>query len=339
MKETNRFVILMIMAVLVCTLIPISAYAKAYTERSDVDASMYTKYPRLIQRLNSIFDGNASIYRKKSMAASSLVNTCIGTYSVPDNKVTLYTGSAQKGNVNSGTSCWIYANGVYYTLFEETTGNGSAGPNSEMLNLSTKNKKISYENFVAWGVRSEPGALMKVDGRHWIILLDYDENKYCYLDGNGDAYGNGLIAVREYAWKDSYWKNVNFVIQPKHEYFYKLYGAQDSCDGDAIIPDYMSQCTEYLCYGSITMKKDAAAKSYPCSVATFKYSEDVGVAKKGQTYQVTRVYKNSAGNYWYKVDINGRTGYIYGGDCSHKAHGRYHGYYYTPDGKKLQYVN
>ena len=173
MHKRNSLKTLCVFLTLLClaALVPQSAKAKVYTDRNDIDGSMYTNRPALISKLNAVFDGNASIY--KDSKCTSRVDTRIGTKSVPNDGIYKYAGTY--GKTNKGTSCWIYANGIYYTLFGELTGSGKAEKNSEKLTVDGT-KKMTFANFESWGVRPEPGALIRVDG-HSIILLKYDSSK------------------------------------------------------------------------------------------------------------------------------------------------------------------
>ena len=191
---------------------------KWITDRSKVNGSDYTKSVVLAEKLNSIFDGNASVYSNKN--CTKLVNTKIGTSNVPNNDVTQYVGPYGGSAINSGTSCWIYANGVYYTLFGECTASGTAGKNSVKLNInSTTNKKGTYNNFKAWGVRQGVGALIRAND-HSMIVLSYDANQLTILDGNGDY--KGLVSIRVRTW-DEISFNVEYIIQHKEDYYNSLY--------------------------------------------------------------------------------------------------------------------
>lgn len=196
------------------------------TDRAAVDGSYYTTSPALAEELNAIFDGNASIYADK--ACTTPVETELGTSPVKNNGVRKYVGAEDGTMIDMGTSCFVYANGVYYTLFGETTGSGEAGENSEKLNI-TGSKRASYENFKAWGVRQGAGALIRASG-HSMILLDYDEHAITYLDGNSD--GRGLISVNKEPWDQFFYSHVSYIIQPKDHHYASLYGA-GMC-GDAL---------------------------------------------------------------------------------------------------------
>ena len=195
------------------------------TDRAAVDGSHYTTSPTLAAELNAIFDGDANIYADK--ACTTPVTTKLGTSPVKNNGVRKYVGTEDGTMIDMGTSCFIYANGVYYTLFGETTGEGEAGENSEKLNI-TGSRRASYENFKAWGVRRGTGALIRASG-HSMILLDYDEHSITYLDGNGD--GKGLISVNKDTWENFFYSYVSYIIQPKDHHYDSLYGAGMCADG------------------------------------------------------------------------------------------------------------
>ena len=189
------------------------------TDREEVDGSDYTSSAILASALNDIFDGNANVYYDAEFTKP--VNTELGSSQVPNNGVNKYVGPYGENEDNVGTSCWIYANGVYYTLFGECTGNGTAGENSEKLDLScSENYNFSYENFLLWGVRPEPGALIRTRCGHSLVILDYDTEGITILDGNGN--GKGLVAIRQMSW-DSQSFRARYIIQPTQTYFDILY--------------------------------------------------------------------------------------------------------------------
>ena len=85
----------------------------------------------------------------------------------------------------------------------------------------------------------------------------------------------------------------------------------------ALEKEYLdSECTAYPAYLSLCAKNSTAyIKSLPCSQATNKNSNNVKRTEKGESLKAIGLYKNSAGNYWYRVILSdGRAGYIYAGD-------------------------
>lgn len=189
------------------------------TDRALVKGSDYTDDPTLAAALDSIFDGKANVYYDSD--CTRMVDTTIGTYRVPNNGVFKYVGPYGDDQLDMGTSCWIYANGVYFTLFEEGTGLGTAGENSEKLDLmTTENRNITYDNLVAWGVRPGVGALVRTREGHSMIILAYDEERLTILDGNGD--GKGLVSIRVRTW-DRVWCRASYIIQPTQDYMEEHY--------------------------------------------------------------------------------------------------------------------
>ena len=189
------------------------------TKREEVDGSDFTSSVKLAATLNDIFDGHANVYYDPEF--TRMVDTALGTSRVPNNGVNRYVGPYGDQEDNVGTSCWIYANGVYYTLFGECTGNGEAGTNSEKLELrGSGNYNFSYENFVSWGVRPEPGALIRTRCGHSLVILDYDQEYVTILDGNGN--GKGLIAIRKMKWDHQTFR-AKYIIQPTQTHFDILY--------------------------------------------------------------------------------------------------------------------
>lgn len=222
---TKRILLILPMLLWVLAFPAMAADAKTtvITDPAAVNGHDYTASTLLAERLNAIFDGNASIYSDKSCTA--LVDTTLGLSPMRNNGIRKYVGSAGEAAVETGTSCFIYASGVYYTLFGEPTGSGEAGENSESLNLrQTADRTMCYENFRAWGVRQGVGALIRASG-HSMILLDYDADTITVLDGNGD--GQGLVAIRVQPWEKVF-GSVSYIIQPT-EHFYSALTANGMC--------------------------------------------------------------------------------------------------------------
>ena len=185
------------------------------TDTSSISGSDYTDSPALAEKLDAIFEGDAGVYYDYS--CSSPVKTPLGSSPVKNNGIYMYASPVNDAAVDIGTSCWIYAQGVYHSLFGESTDGG----NSEELYLNnTASRALTYGNLRAWGVRPMPGALIRASG-HSMILLHYDADTITYVDGNGD--GNGLVAVRICSW-DRMGEYVEYIIQPESDHYAKLYG-------------------------------------------------------------------------------------------------------------------
>ena len=212
----------------VFTATDVSAEYTLITDREEISGSDYTNSPALAEQLDNIFDGNAGVYRDSS--CTKLVDTTLGTSPVKNNGVYMYVGEENAEPLSIGTSCWIYANGVYHTLFGESTGGGYAGENSEKLSLrGTGSRRMSYENFKVWGVRQGVGALIRAGG-HSMILLEYNPENYTILDGNSN--GRGLVSISTRSWDQGY-SYVEYIIQPKTAYYMQLF-ASGMCGEDLV---------------------------------------------------------------------------------------------------------
>lgn len=299
MKKT--MICLLVCLLLVGTLCPVRSYAD-----TTYSGKMFTDRTALAEKLDEIFAGQLDLYY--DAGCTNRVNAALGSYAVPNNNVILYVGAYNGSAVNSGTSCWIYANAVYYTLFDEATGNGNPGQNSISLDLgNTATKQVTYENFLSWGVRNDIGALVRC-GTHSFIILGYNEEEITLLDGNADGYGKvqlTLLNWQEVAKNSNYNGWVEYIIQPKDEFFDEEYPVS-----------YVSDCALYLSEGEIEIRKDTNMKSLPCSMATREESATLQKCTPGMKFQVHGMYRNTAGNYWYRVSLNdGSYGYIYGRDA------------------------
>lgn len=230
---TKRILTFLLMLAVCAGILPLTAIKanaeyNLITDRETVDGSDYTDSSAMAEKLNEIFDGNASIYADK--ACTIPVDTLLGTSPVKNNGVSMHVGPEGGEYLSRGTSCFIYANGVYYTLFGESTGGGEAGENSEKLDLSiTGSRSATYENFKAWGVRQGVGALIRGSG-HSMILLDYDENTITILDGNSDGKGRVSICTRSWE-KFSEYYYIQYIIQPTDSHYSALY-ASGMCGDD-----------------------------------------------------------------------------------------------------------
>lgn len=288
---------------LIGMIFPVAAHAD-----TTYSGSMFTDSSGLAQKLDEIFAGQLDLYY--DAGCTNRANAALGTYTV-SNSVQLYVGPCNGSALNSGWSCWIYANAVYYTLFGEVTGNGEPGECSVSLNLNnTATKKATYENFRNWGVREGVGALVRsstADWAHSYIILGYNSESVSILDGNGD--GNGLVRISVLSWEEmsrnyNYCGDVQYIIQYEDGFYEELY------------PSYVDFCSPYYSEGTIRIEKDTNMKSLPCSMATREESRTLQACKPGETLQVDGMYRNTAGNYWYRVmRSDGSYGYIYGRDA------------------------
>lgn len=315
MKTSCR---LLSMLMCLCTLLsmillaPLTAYAAVITDADEIRGSDFTDRPELAQMIGSIALGNASVY--SDYKCTKLVNTAIGTRSVPNNGVTQYVGTTGRPK-NSGTSCWIYANGCYFTLWGEATGNGTPGPNSEKLSLSgTDNLLLCFENLQAWRVMDEPGVLLKV-GSHILFILEYTRDYIIYLDGNGD--GKGLVALRKLTWAEvrktnAIKGNVKYIIQPKLSHLNKLYPLrpmESSCAGCRTVK-ITPVNTTYTGYAVVDSEHVNGANIRVSPTSNCKGSHAQRIPN-GTKVEILGMVRNDLNNLWWLIRYQGQTWYIF----------------------------
>ncbi len=127
----------------------------------------------------------------------------------------------------SGQSCFIYAWGVYYTLYGDHPGNTS---HSDKVAGTIRYEYFrGYDTLRALGVRKQCPVYMRVTG-HSVIILTYDEKGAWILQGNYKT-SSGLIALTYYTWEAfsySLLKNgkrdIEQIWQPKTAYIADRYG-------------------------------------------------------------------------------------------------------------------
>ena len=84
------------------------------------------------------------------------------------------------------------------------------------------------------------------------------------------------------------------------------------------VEDYTSSCTYYPSHCQIKVDTSTPINTQPCSESTANDSVNLGYASAGQTYTATGLYKNTYGNYWYRIESGySKTGYIYAGDTTY----------------------
>ena len=179
---------------------------------SNADPYNYTNSDEVADKLTDIFRGNTGL----TTADKKMVNVALGTSNVPDNGVMLYACN----RTNSGTSCWIYAHSVYYTLYGEAIGVGGGPYNRSYIVPGVHGiRNLNYEILNGAGVRKTVGAYIRTD-THSMILLGYNKTGIAILEGNAD--GAGLVRISNYSWSafnSAIMKNgkkyINFIIQPK----------------------------------------------------------------------------------------------------------------------------
>ena len=304
----QRIISLLLAVTIVCSLfVGLAPQAQALhlwiKDRSAVSGSDYTESDKMAQKLDEIFDGSLSVY--SNSGCTTPVSAPIGSSVMKNNGVAMYVGPYGGKLVNSGTSCWIYAQGVYYTLFEDYVYNnvGRTG-NSENIDMSTTaTTNCTYENFKAWGVRQGVGAMLRAAG-HSMILLDYNEEKMITLEGNAD--GAGLVCIRERSWdilKNKY-TSFAFIVQPTDAYMQENYDAcrHENMSGLGLCPDCGYQFNwqrtlDQSTAGYYSIQATCTPKTAPYASA----ESTASLLATGELAQVQGSVTNYFGEAWYQL--------------------------------------
>lgn len=303
MKKRNRMQRLLTVVLsltLIITMMPAMNYQ--WTEEADaatyyyiynadqIKGSWYTKSSKLASLLDDIFSGEKKIVFKDSKC-SKAVNTRLTREGIlPNNGNLKYVPDGR-----AGTSCYIYANGVYHALFGGTTGEKNDFKGSESEIKVENGGNASYEKFVNWGIRSEPGAMIRASG-HSMILLYYDKDTIVTLDANGDR--NGGISARVRSWNNAKF-NVEYIIQVSNNRYRQLYPNDATTTGETLDTSYAGT---YVCVKA----GGASAKKSP-----YENSPIHKTYSKNQTLEIQGRVINSVGNYWYKTSEGA---FIYSGN-------------------------
>lgn len=109
---------------------------------------------------------------------------------------------------------------------------------------------------------------------------------------------------------------------PLRRELYTLYEDPDAVDrfltnSRMIQPEtYLRSCTEGQTYGKVQRKKvamDTAVMSLPCSNDTDARSRQQLPLMEGMKLNVLGTIRNSQGNLWYQVEVEGQKGYVFQG--------------------------
>ena len=86
------------------------------------------------------------------------------------------------------------------------------------------------------------------------------------------------------------------------------------------VDTYISGCTTYSAYLTVETTASTTLMSYPCSASTDSGSSAVKTVASGTVLTATALYKNTAGEYWYKVSSGSTTCYVKAADTAMVSH-------------------
>ena len=225
------------------------------TDCKAVSGSEFSSKSSIAKKLDKMFAGDIGLYKDKNKTI--LVDASLGTRNVPNNNVYQYWGPTPR----AGTSCFAYANAFYGHFYDGVYPHHSLNSNHKIIKATGK---ITYQNFVKWGVRDDAVVYIR-EGNHSIIVLTYDKNYLTYVDGNGD--GKGLIAIRKEAWQRGSGANIynqkpSLIVQPTTKYF-----PAGNMKSQGTVPCTQGGNSHDWNNGSVTKKatcKETGLKMYTC---------------------------------------------------------------------------
>ncbi len=266
------------------------------TSCSAISGSAFSKKSSIAKKLDKMFAGNIGLYADK--AKTKLVDAALGTRNVPNNGKLQYWADG-----HAGTSCFAYANAFYATFYDGLSPHDKVNGNHQRVKATGK---ITYQNFVKWGVRNDAAVYIR-EGNHSVVVLHYDENYLTYIDGNGDA--KGLIAIRKEPWKVQKGSNIynqrpSLIVQPKTSYFAPGSmgtSAPKSCTEGGTSHDWnngkitkQANCLEkgektYTCNDCKKTKTESIAKTTKHTYGPWTVTKEATCGKKGAQLRVCTV--------------------------------------------------
>jgi len=166
-------------------------------------------------------------------------------------------------------------------------------------------------------------------GEHWFVVLERNGDQLYTAEGNAayegvpSVYVSRDIRYLENGQLKSRWSS-------KDNYITSFVGYHYNFTNSASAYQYKQTCERFTTRGFITVTKDGAnINDRPCSKKTMDDMVTIAKGALNQTYNVSAVYKNTEGNYWYEIDsVSGQLGYIYAENCK-----------YTPNCDDVAYHN
>lgn len=290
-----------------------SSYIKDYKK---VSGSQFTSSDKLAAKLNQVFAGKIGLYTSSSYSKS--VTAPIGC-SKMNKKSLYYIKGNSTGAGNNGRQCYIYANAVYNTLYNEWVGRGTSLKNSKIVIKG--GSTFSYKQFVKAGVKC--GAYVRTTGNkngsysgsvaHSFVILGYNEETVTYIEGNAD--GKGLVRVTKCTWSElnkaqttGRKRYICHVVQPTDAYYNSLYGTKTassgSSSGTVVDPDTVKvSYSRVLVYNSKSVQSGKDVKYMQTCLKYLGYSVTVNSKYDKATAAAVKKYQTAK-----KLTANGKLG-------------------------------
>ena len=291
-------------------------YAASHINDSKkMNAYDYTSSTELANKLTQIFNGSVGLYSNSS--CKSQTKAPLGCSKLNGSNK-FYIKNSTTGSTTFGWQCYIYANAVYNTLYNEWVGNASSLKHSNVVIRG--GSTFSYRQFVDAGVRV--GAYVRTTANkdcsynrskaHSFVILGYNEEYVTYIDGNSD--GRGLVRANKLSWKElnkgqttGIGRRICHVVQPTDKYFESLYGSKKASSGSAKADSKTSAAVANDVSANSESSKAETAAVDPEKIKV-KYSRVLSYKKNSKVLSGNDVlYLQTELNYLgYKVNANSK---------------------------------
>ena len=193
-----------------------------------------------------------------------------------------------------GYQCFGFATFAHWYIF--------AQKNTDKVTATlVKTGSLTYDTLKY----ARPGDVIRfytswTDG-HSAIFVSCDSSGFTVLDCNYKDNATGQYACEIKLHKLSYESSGRVAITGVKNYDRAL--------------TYIEECTEYPSYLTLKITSATTLKKYPCSKSTDASSTDIYTPAIGETFTSYALWENTEGNFWYEVQYNGTTCYLYAGNA------------------------
>lgn len=206
------------------------------------------------------------------------INTSKGYYTPPSNLNGL-VNTASGINIHTRTSSQALSGGSAWSWGCQLIGSGNTSANTFNAFMKAVTG-ITYNVWTSWGNFST--ITTGTDAGYYIL------DRQLALGGLASLYNSTALS--------------------------NITAASRTASGEAT-KNYLSGCTYYPSYCNIRFTAETKAYSYPCTTETDSESARVATISQGKEVIAYALYRNSIGEYWYKIITYGTTpAYVYAGD-------------------------
>ncbi len=279
-------------------------------------AICYTASDVLTAQMESVFAGNINLALD---ADRTPVPISLAVTSALDIRTTYYAHSSD--TYVTGMQCYIYAQAVYATLFDDLPyhGAGTIGYDYS-AQVMGQSPTVDYRVFSA--ARVMPGAYLRTtdqpDGTyngavgHSLIVLGYNEDGLTILEGNAD--NKGLIRIASYTWDNfnesvlaRYGRVISHVVQPREDIYRDKYGMEfETLAGSSVSvqPESAGDFTMHRLNGHLQLPEPGDGFTWSSSDETVAIVDENGELTAIGDGTATIIATNGTDSYSYTVTLS-----------------------------------